>query len=871
MSVVQQKNTQLNAHSSIFILSPMPIRCIFLFLCLLCFHNLTAQPTPLSGIINQYAAVTGYDSCSARLSVSDTAGFRPGSEVLLLHLQGAQINTENNASYGTILDLKQAGRIERIRIQSRLAGTLFLERRLRYPVVPGTVAQVVTFPTFDQAIVTDTLRALAWDGEKGGVIALRVTGTLTLNAPIWADKAGFRGGTSYLAPNNNCTWLVPEVGYFYGSGNWRGGVKGEGIALGTAAQELGRGAPANAGGGGNDHNSGGGGGSNAGAGGAGGDNDEPSAFGCDGYYPGLGGKSLGNYTERLFLGGGGGSGHANNSLNSDGGHGGGIILLEAGQINGALPLLSASGERGQTTAGDGAGGGGAGGSIWLQAGSVPANLQLRCVGGNGGNASGGGANRCFGPGGGGGGGALFTNVSNLVAQHTGGTAGIVTNSSGSCNGSTNDAQAGQSGSTFPIFTLETGLPVLTAPSVQGQPLADTLCQGESTVLSFILNGWSGPLQWQYLDGNNWIDLPSETLPQLEVAPSQSRTYRCKVDGAACFQLYSDTVRIEVQKDPLPALLVDMLSSNTIQFYNNSQFYNGQLWNFGDGSSSIEENPLHHYAQNGAYLVTLSVFNECDTLSISQEVLIELPPIAQFSGPAEVVSCNPPFVVFQNESQGALSWNWTFEGGTPSTSTENNPSIQFNNSGTYIITLVVENGAGRDTFQRNLIVQLLPFPVADYSWQDLPGGNNVQFTFTGVDALLYDWDFGDGSTGSSEPNPLHLFPGPGAYAVRLQVQNTCGASILETVVIVSDEGVGTWEEPSVRMSIQPNPATQQVTVGLPEGQGWLRMYNAAGQLCQQQPWSGPGQTLLNLEQIQSGNYWLVLLFGNEVRWAPLIKL
>ncbi len=829
-----------------------------------------AQSTPLSGIINQYAAVTGYDSCSARLSVSDTVGFRPGTEVLLLHQQGAQINSENNASYGNILDLKQAGRIERIRIQSRLAGTLFLERRLRYPVLPGAVAQVVTFPTFDDAIVTDTLQALPWDGEKGGVIALQVTGTLTLNAPIWADKAGFRGGTSYLAPNNNCTWLVPEVGYFYGSGNWRGGVKGEGIALGSATQELGRGAPANAGGGGNDHNSGGGGGSNAGAGGAGGDNDEPSAFGCDGYYPGFGGKALGNYTERLFLGGGGGSGHANNSPNSDGGHGGGIILVEAGQINGAIPLLSASGERGQTTAGDGAGGGGAGGSIWLQAGTVPANLQMRCVGGNGGNASGSGANRCFGPGGGGGGGALFTNINSPMVQQMGGSAGIVTNSSGSCNGSTNDAQAGQAGSTFPIFSLETGLPVLTAPSILVQPMADTLCQGESTALSFVLNGWNSPLQWQYLDGNNWINLPSETLPQLQVTPSQSRTYRCLVDGSACFQLYSDTARIEVRKAPLPALLVDMVNSTTIQFYNNSQFYDGQLWDFGDGFSSIEENPIHNYAQNGAFLVSLSVFNDCDTLSISQEILIELPPLAQFSGPDEVVSCSPPLLAFQNESLGALHWSWTFEGGTPSTSTENNPLVQFNNSGTFLITLVVENGAGSDTLQRNLVVQLLPFPVSNYNWQDLPGGSSVQFTFTGMDALLYDWDFGDGSAGSSEPNPTHLFPGPGVYTVRLQVQNACGASVLETVVIVNDEGVGTWEEPSIKMSIQPNPATRQAQVSLPEGQGWLRLYNAAGQLCQQQLWLGPGNLLLNLDQIQPGNYWVVLQSGDNHQWAPLVK-
>ncbi len=43
-----------------------------------------------------------------------------------------------------------------------------------------------------------------------------------------------------------------------------------------------------------------------------------------------------------------------------------------------------------------------------------------------------------------------------------------------------------------------------------------------------------------------------------------------------------------------------------------------------------------------------------------------------------------------------SWNWTFSGGTPSTSTAQNPVIQYNTPGTYDVKLIVSNSAGSDS-------------------------------------------------------------------------------------------------------------------------------------------------------------------------------
>jgi PKD repeat protein len=195
-------------------------------------------------------------------------------------------------------------------------------------------------------------------------------------------------------------------------------------------------------------------------------------------------------------------------------------------------------------------------------------------------------------------------------------------------------------------------------------------------------------------------------------------------------LTSEAVTITVTLPPQPAFLLEQVDATTIQLYNSSQYYTGHVWDFGDGVFSVEENPQHTYSQNGMYEVTLTVYNECDTLVLSQEVLIELPPTAYFSGPSEVVACSAPLITFQNESQGGTSYQWILEGGTPSSSSDLNPTVQYSNSGTYMVTLIVQNASGADTLSQTLTIDLLPFPVANYTWVDIPNSTDVQFTFTG---------------------------------------------------------------------------------------------------------------------------------------------
>jgi PKD repeat protein len=799
--------------------------------------GLTAQSTPISGIINRYAAVTAYDSCGGLLTVSDTNGFAIGGRILVHHTKGGTINESNTGQYGTITDLGNTGRYEVALVVGRSAQQLVLERQLRYPPLPDAVVQIVTYPTYANAIVTDTVRPYPWDGTVGGIVALEVLGSLTLDAPIVADGAGFVGGTSFVANNNNCTWVVGESGYFYASGNWRGGNKGEGIVEGTVGQELGRGPRANGGGGGNDHNAGGGGGGNTANGGQGGNNNEPATFGCDGFFPGLGGRAIGNSSGRLFMGGGGGSGHTNNLLTSDGGNGGGLIFVSANSISGNNPKISANGGAGTNSGGDGGGGGGAGGSIWLKTNFLATNAIVRAIGGNGGTASGQSGNRCFGPGGGGSGGRITTNAIGTVLVQ-GGAAGTVVQSTNSCNGTSNGATAGQDGQTPAFETLPTGVFLANLPLIQQQPTNQILCAGDNLALEIqTFPSVAVGFQWQELLDSDWTNLPNAegnnwTLPNIQ--PSNgTRFFRVVADGGNCFFFTSDIAEIDVVPSPIASFSAQNLGNGMVAF--DAQLTNvtgGPLWNFGDGgTASNTAAPVHTYNTNGAYSVQLTAWNNCDTVVVTQNITVALPPAANFVVADSTEECNSVTLIFTNTTTDAASYAWTFPGGEPPVSTDTQPSITYTQSGNYTATLIATNAAGNDTISQNFYVGIGQFPVADYTATDLPNGTGVQFTFTGSGAVAYVWDFGDGSPNSTEANPIHLFPpGDETYKVRLLVVNECGASVLELEITVDDESVSThfpWL--NWGWALYPNPTTGAFSLRTPHPVARVEVSDATGRL------------------------------------------
>jgi len=420
-----------------------------------------SQTTNISGIVNTYHSVTEIFPSKAGVRVDNTSGLSHGDLVVLIQMKGASIVTTNTSSFGDTTSLNNAGNYEIGTICEVLSDTVFFFHTLLNDYTVANKVQLVKFGEYYSANVIDTVKAASWNNStgKGGVLAIRAEEDITLNAPLFADSTGYKGGSFYLH-SSSCGFFNPiGNGYAYdatAAGELNGAYKGEGVADVPSNLDGARGAPANGGGGGNNHNNGGAGGANLTTGGNGGGNFSTSPVGCTGNFRGIGGKALSSWSgTKMFLGGGGGAGHANSTTQPyAGGNGGGIIIVIAKNIIGNGHKITANGQAGKSTSYDGASGGGAGGSIIMNVSTgYSGGLTIQANGGNGGNEDDDLiSNRCFGAGGGGSGGVIYFNgsVPGITTSVVGGMAGINIDAAG-C-GAPAPASAGTNGSIIASYS-----------------------------------------------------------------------------------------------------------------------------------------------------------------------------------------------------------------------------------------------------------------------------------------------------------------------------------------------------------------------------------------------------------------------------------
>ncbi|MBN1144585.1 MAG: PKD domain-containing protein [Bacteroidales bacterium] len=188
------------------------------------------------------------------------------------------------------------------------------------------------------------------------------------------------------------------------------------------------------------------------------------------------------------------------------------------------------------------------------------------------------------------------------------------------------------------------------------------------------------------------------------------------------------------------------------------------WNFGDGSSSVNKDPVHAYknfsrTDDRTFNVSLTTTSEygCDS-TISGTVVIHPKPLADFNFPL-AVDCPPFPVQFTDNSMGtSLDYNWDFS--TGNTSNDMNPTETFYNSGSTIlenpVTLIVTTDFNcADTVVKP--VQVYPGVMVDFDASDWSGCNPMQINLNGTatNENEYYW-YVDGKAISNYEDPSYRF-------------------------------------------------------------------------------------------------------------------
>ncbi len=212
------------------------------------------------------------------------------------------------------------------------------------------------------------------------------------------------------------------------------------------------------------------------------------------------------------------------------------------------------------------------------------------------------------------------------------------------------------------------------------------------------------------------------------------------------------------------------------------------WNFGDGTNSTEQNPVHVFSKEGTYNVTLvatnaGVSSDARLMVITVNSMLT-PPVASFTAD-KTEGTTPLTVKFTDTSTNKpTKWNWNF--GDSQTSTVQNPEHTFNEVGVYNVTLIAVNGDGSSNIKSiNITVNRAPTPpVANFTANTTEGTTplNVKFTDTSTNSpTKWEWNFGDSQT-STVKNPEHTFSGVGVYKVTLVAKNSDGSSGVKSMNI-----------------------------------------------------------------------------------------
>ena len=201
--------------------------------------------------------------------------------------------------------------------------------------------------------------------------------------------------------------------------------------------------------------------------------------------------------------------------------------------------------------------------------------------------------------------------------------------------------------------------------------------------------------------------------------------------------------------------------------------NSVLWSFGDGSTSSQWNPIHTYSGNGDYLVTLTAFNDCGAVTFSKTITLDQLTFAGFSAD-QVSFCQGQFVQFSNSStMSTTSYEWSFPGGSPSISTDENPLIYYDEPGVYDVSLYVENAVTNDEITLEDYIQVDAAEAFEIENTLLLAYDptTIRFNYTNSIPGDYFWDFGDGNQ-SFVSSPVHTYAGEGSYSVSMQFENSC---------------------------------------------------------------------------------------------------
>lgn len=398
-------------------------------------------------------------------------------------------------------------------------------------------------------------------------------------------------------------------------------------------------------------------------------------------------------------------------------------------------------------------------------------------------------------------------------------------------------------------TATTQVVVLANPNISVSPSNPTICNGSSVTLTA-----SGAQTYTWSPSTG---LSSTTGSTVIASPANTTTYTVTGTGSnGCSK--SVNVTVTVNTPPTPGItqngnvLTCTVTASAYQWYLNGSPIPGAT------------SQSYTITQSGNYSVQITDANGCTAMSNTISATYvpgQNPPIAQFTASATSI-CAGDCINFTDQSQNSpTSWQWTFQGGTPSSSNLQNPSnICFNNPGTYTVTLTASNQAGSSSYSATITVNSPPTPGISQS------GNVLTCTVT---AAAYQW-YLNGSPIPGATGQTYIISQSGAYMVEITDNNGCKAMSPEFNATYTglDDLTG-----NINVELYPNPNNGQFLLNvqnLPQGNYHIYINDMVGKIVYNETRnfsSGNYMIEIDAKNLANGIYYLNI---SSDKWSKTMK-
>jgi len=250
-------------------------------------------------------------------------------------------------------------------------------------------------------------------------------------------------------------------------------------------------------------------------------------------------------------------------------------------------------------------------------------------------------------------------------------------------------------------------------------------------------------------------------------------------------------------------------SKTINFKENGCHGESYLWDFGDGKTSTERNPVHTYLNTGFYNVKLTASNECGSNSTFKSIRVVDFPQAGFTSNPSAGLCGPGEVQLKmnDDPWGQGSWkiepkdtfSWKFLDSTFTLSSKD-LKIKIKKTGDYKITHISQNACG--TSEKMAIYKVYEPPTYQidtpkvFCEKGVITEKDLKFSMNGgIKSITWSFEGADRSTDTSQKFSALTFTKSGSVTMKISTE-VCGSKEKKVPVTVIQKPI---------ISLSANPA------------------------------------------------------------------